>query len=277
MAESTFDWGSLLGSLGSAAAAYYAGDKLSDAQKKALDAQLGAAGTAGAALAPYQAIGTSAADALRTGDYTGTQLYKTGLSQSEQAINRGLASRGQYGSGGAMKALGENAQNYNTNYTNTLGNLARLGLGATQQANQITTGAGNSAAASGIGQTQSNLAGLTGMAGALSSYLAGRPQGGQPGQTNLGSLISGIGSAGSSLLDWYNNQRTDTSNQDFNSAPNMSAGGNDWWYDQITTLPYIPSYGNTMPDWQGGGHDYAQDYADQGENGGNWFDFSGSW
>lgn len=247
MAESTFDWGSLLGSLGSAAAAYYAGDKLSDAQKNALNAQLGAAGTAGAALAPYQAIGTSAADALRTGDYTGTQLYKTGLSQSEQAINRALASRGQFGSGGAVKALGENAQNYNTNYTNTLGNLARLGLGATQQANQITTGAGNATAASQLGQTQSNLAGLTGMAGALSSYLAGKNT---SGQSNLGSLISGIGSAGSSLLDWYNRQK---------DYGNTLEGENvvDW---------YNSNYGGQNTEGT------MQDYYDQGES--NQTDFS---
>ena len=259
----TFDWGSLLGSLGSAAASYYAGDKLSDAQQQALNAQLGAAGTASAALAPYRAIGTSAADALRTGDYTGTQLYKTGLSQSEQAINRALASRGQFGSGGAVKSLGENAQNYNTNYTNTLGNLARLGLGATQQANQITTGAGNASAASQLGQTQSTLSGLLGAGSALSSYLAGKGSSTGSGASNIGGLVSGIGSAigsagsaigsaGSSLLDWYNTQQ---------GYGNTLEGQNvvDW---------YNQNYGDVASS-----EDPMQQYFDQGESSdtSNWF------
>lgn len=247
-----FNWSDLLGTLVSGGSSLYAGSQLSDAQKAALQAQTEAAQTANANLAPYTAIGTSAANALSSGDYTNTQLYKTGLSESEKAINRALASRGQYGSGGAGSALAKNAQNYNTNYTNTLGNLANIGVNATNATNNINTSLANSIASSKLGQTQSNLSGLTGAANSLASLLgssAGQSllSGAGSALGSIGSSIgSAIGSGATSLLDWYNRQR---------DYGNTLEGQNVIdWYDQ--------NYGDKADTWD--------DIYSQGEDSTNW-------
>ena len=259
MADS-FDWSTLLGALASGGASLYSSSQLSDAQKKALQSQLAAASTASSQLAPYQAIGTSAANALSSGDYTNTNLYKTGLSESEKAINRALASRGQYGSGGAVNALSENAQNYNTNYTNTLGNLANIGVNATNAINSINQSAANANAASTLGQTQSKLNGYTGLANSLASLL-----GSSTGQSlvsgagsALGSLGSALGSGASSLLDWYNSLGNSSDYGKTLSGENVTD-----WYDKN-----FGSQADTMPD-----------YYSQGEDATNWVwdDNNGYW
>ena len=126
------------------------------------------------------------------GDYKKTDGYEFRLSEGEKGINRALASRGQYDSGGALKTLAKYNQDYATNergnwineWINTRLNptLSVAGLGqvatsqnatnATNSAGQIasTTLAQGNAAASGYTNTANT---FNNAAGNL-MYLAGR-------------------------------------------------------------------------------------------------------
>lgn len=227
-----FDWGGLIGAGLGAGASIYGSNQVKSAADAATGVQQGATTQGLGNLAPYQAAGMSALGKLTSGNIDLNSLpgYTAGLEQGEQGINRGMAARGMYNSGAALKGLTKFNQDYaNTQYGNEwnrLNSLSNTGLNATNNANALISGMGNAGAAGQIAKGNATNAGLTGAGMSLADYLTSVPKGSN---TSVGSsLINSagglIGSGYNSLSDYLSSQ-FGNSNQQLNNSMGGSTSG----------------------------------------------------
>jgi hypothetical protein len=209
----TFDWSSLIGPAASAGTQLYANNQARNSISDGLGAQQQYASAAQGNLQPYAQLGATAIQGLQnmqSPNYDLTKLpgYSSGLAQGEQGINRALAARGQYGSGGAGKELAKYNQDYaNTQYGNEwnrLGTLLNSGQNASNAISGINQNLGNSAGAAAIQRGNSSANTTLGIGTTLANYLGGSSSNGLGAAT--GNLLSSAGNGASSLWNNYFNQ-----------------------------------------------------------------------
>lgn len=249
MADTTYDWGSILGSGLGAVGSLYAGSQGNKAINNALNSQTQSAGQAQGVLAPYQQVGLNAIGGLNkmmSGNYDLSSLpgYTAGLQSGEKAINRGLAARGNFGAGGSIPALTKFNQDYAQqqygNEFNRLASLLNVGQNAANAQSGIYQGLGNAQGAAGIASSNNTQNSQLGAIQSLANLLGTKTSNGTTTGTNL---VSGIGSAlgngYDALSNWWNgydNSYNSASTPDsFYQGTNTDASG--FTYDYGTS-PY---------------------------------------
>jgi hypothetical protein len=260
--NTSFPWSDLIGPALGAGASIYGANQVRNSADAATGIQQGATNQALGNLAPAQAL-TSYALPRLTGPMNLHNLpgYDASIEQGEQGINRGMAARGMFNSGAALKGLtkfnNETAQNAYGNEWNRLNSLLQTGMGATNNANALIAGQGNAGAAGQIAKGNATNTGLLGAGVSLADYLTAVPRGSST--SNGSSLASGIGgllgSGYRSLSDYFsgdgsaNGGYTGTGNTIDSLIGNggySGSGGGDYWSNYTPSQDYGTNYSDYM-------------------------------
>lgn len=208
MADTTFDFGPLLNAGINTALPLIAANQGQSSVNNALGQQTQSAGNASSLLQPYANLGTQAAQKLSAMQQPGFDIttlpgYAAGQGQVEKTVNRGLASRGQYGSGGAVPAIGKAVSDYASNqYGNEFARLSSLlnsGQNAANAQSGIYQNLGNAQGAAGLTNGNYSQNGLLGAGTSLANYLGATPKGSS---TSNGSAL--VGTAANAIGGLWN-------------------------------------------------------------------------
>jgi len=261
-----FDWPGLMSAGIGAGASIYGANQVRNAADSATGIQQGATNQALSNLAPYQALTNYALPKLTSGkiDLHALPGFDESIAQGEQGINRGMAARGMYNSGAALKGLtkfnNDTAQTAYGNEWNRLNNLMQTGLGATNNSNSLITGQGNAGAAGQIAKGNATNSGLAGAGMSLADYLTATPKGSNTSNgSSLAGAAGGLIRQGYSSLSDYMSQLTSDYASDGSINGGYTGAGN--------TVGDLVGNGGYQGDTSNGGQNYFDNYTPTQSNG----------